>query len=91
MSLLKKIDVGNLGEAAESKAAPDRLISGDPTFRTWLLDTSRDGEVSTGIWEATPGVTRSIKGETFEFRYILEGVVELIEEGKDGRIFRAGD
>jgi uncharacterized protein len=47
--------------------------------------------VKTGIWEATPGENRSIKGETFEYCHILSGVVELTEEGKEPRIFRGGD
>ena len=36
----------------------------------------------TGIWEATPGETVSIKGESFEFCHILEGVIELTEDGQ---------
>ena len=47
--------------------------------------------VKTGVREATPGENRSIKGETFEYCYILSGVVELTEEGREPRIFRAGD
>jgi uncharacterized cupin superfamily protein len=91
MSLLKTIEQNDLGEAVASKAAPDRLVSGDPTFHTWLQDTSRNGQVRTGVWQASPGTTRSIKGESLEFCYILEGVAELKEEGREPRIFRAGD
>ncbi|MFC0218988.1 cupin domain-containing protein [Pseudochelatococcus lubricantis] len=91
MSLLVSIDPDNLGEAKETKAAPDRLLAGDPSFRTWELDDSRGGEVSTGIWEATPGTTRSIKGETFEFCHILSGVVEITPEGGAPVVYRAGD
>jgi uncharacterized cupin superfamily protein len=47
--------------------------------------------VRTGVWEATPGETRSIKGETFEFCHLLEGVVEIAEDGGETRIYRAGD
>jgi uncharacterized cupin superfamily protein len=91
MSLLVQLDLAPTGEAKHAKPAPDRLIAGDPSFRTWAQDASSDGTVNTGIWEATPGETRSIKGETFEFCHILAGVVELTEEGKAPRIFRAGD
>lgn len=91
MSLLVKIDHAPTGEPRHSKAAADRLISGDPSFKTWAQDESRKEPVRTGVWEATPGETRSIKGETMEFCYILAGVVELTEEGQSPRTFRAGD
>jgi hypothetical protein len=64
MSLLQTIDPARLGTPVRAKAAPDRLIAGDPDFLTWALDSSRDGEVRTGIWEATPGETLSVKGES---------------------------
>jgi uncharacterized protein len=65
--------------------------SGLDDLRTWEQDSSRADSVKTGVWEATPGENRSIKGETFEYCHILSGVVELTEEGKEPRIFRAGD
>lgn len=78
-----------------AKPAADRLISGDPSFLTWALDTSREeaseGKVRTGIWRATPGETISIKGSTFEFCHILEGHVEIEENGQAPVAYRAGD
>lgn len=91
MSLLTAIDIAPRFAPEESTASPERLISGDPTFKTWEQDESRDGSVSTGVWEATPGVTRSIKGETFEFCHILSGAVEIAEDGGETRTYRAGD
>jgi uncharacterized protein len=91
MSLLVQLDLAPTGKPRQAKPAADRLVAGDPAFKTWAQDASRDGFINTGIWEATPGETRSIKGETFEFCYILAGVVELTEEGKPPRVFRAGD
>ena len=67
------------------------LISGSPAFKTWLQDTAKDGKVNTGVFEATPGETHSIKGETFEFCHLVHGVIELTENGKDPVIYRAGD
>ena len=58
MSLLQTILPARLGTPVRAKAAPDRLIAGDPDFLTWALNSSRDGEVRTGIWEATPGEMR---------------------------------
>ena len=84
MSLLQTIDPCPPRHAGsgQARARPaDRRRS--RAFLTWALDASRDGEVKTGIWQATPGETVSIKGELFEFCHILEGVIELTEEGRD--------
>lgn len=91
MSLLKTIDPNPAGTPRESKAAPDRLISGDPSFKTWAQDTARDGMINSGVWEAIPGETHSIKGTTFEFCHILSGVIELTENGKEPVTYRPGD
>ena len=77
-------------------AAPERLIEGAPSFQTWELDTAlakaaKWGQIRTGVWEATPGTTISIKGDTFEFCHILSGRVEIIEDGGDTFPFGAGD
>tara|TARA_R110000744_G_scaffold177293_8_gene296033 strand:- start:99 stop:596 length:498 start_codon:yes stop_codon:yes gene_type:complete len=77
-------------------AAPERLIEGTPSFQTWQLDTAlaeaaKWGQIRTGVWEATPGTTISIKGDTFEFCHILSGRVEIIEDGGDTFPFGAGD
>lgn len=78
-----------------SKALPERLISGDPSYLTWALDLSREtalsGPVRTGIWQATPGETISIKGETFEFCHLLEGIIELTEEGQPPQTYKGGE
>jgi uncharacterized cupin superfamily protein len=80
----------------EDRPMPERLISGSPEFRTWALDEALAeaggwGRIRTGIWEATPGVTQSIKGETFEFCHLIAGRVEIT--GADGVVqsFAAGD
>lgn len=91
MSLLVKLDLAPTREPKHSKTLPGRLVSGDPSYKTWEQDSSRGNSVKTGVWEATPGENRSIKGETFEYCHILSGVVELTEEGKEPRIFRGGD
>lgn len=91
MSLLISIDQTKLGEPKTRKPDPEKLIEGDPTYSSWPLDVARDGLVQTGIWESPPSANHSIKGETFEFCHLLEGVIELTEEGKEPRIFRKGD
>ncbi len=93
MTLLIKIDPTPATEPERSTAAPDRLVAGNPAFATWAQDESMagSGEVRSGVWQATPGETHSIKGETCEFCHILDGVVELTEAGKAPVTFRAGD
>lgn len=47
--------------------------------------------IHTGVWEATPGETRSIKGDSFEFCQILSGIVEITPEGGAPVRYSAGD
>lgn len=91
MTYIKKIDTHPTFEPKEAVPTPDRLISGDPHFKTWAMDESKDGAVKTGVWEATPGVTHSIKGETYEFCHLIEGVIELTPKDGEPVIYRAGD
>jgi uncharacterized cupin superfamily protein len=89
--LLKTIDTNPTTSPRESKALPERLLAGDPSFKTWAQDVAKGDSVHTGVWEATPGETRSIKGETFEFCHIISGVVEITQEGGTPVIYKAGD
>lgn len=91
MSLLKTLDPNPTFAPRESEPLPERLIAGAPTFKTWAVDEAKDGQVRSGVWEATPGETKSIKGETFEFCHILSGVIEITPDGGDPIIYKAGD
>lgn len=91
MSLLKTIEQNPTSAPAESLPDPEKLVEGSPEFKTWVGESARDGEVRTGIWQATPGVTRSIKGETCEICFILEGLIELTPDGGEPVTYRAGD
>ncbi|WP_371658354.1 cupin domain-containing protein [Streptomyces sp. NBC_00280] len=91
MLLLKTIDANPSFVARESGPLPERLISGNPAFRTWAQDVARGETIHTAVWEATPGETRSIKGGTFEFCHILSGSVELTPEGGEPVVYKAGD
>jgi uncharacterized protein len=79
MSYLKTIDQNPSFTPKESSALLERLISGNPQFKSWPQDADKDGRVNAGVWEATPGVTHSIKGETYEFCYLLVSVVRVFE------------
>lgn len=75
--------------AEEGAPAPERLISGNPSFRSWNVEEA-DGGLYAGIWEATPGKWR-IEYDEWEFCHILSGVSVIEEEGGEARTVRAGD
>jgi len=79
----------NSVEAEEGAPAPDRLIAGAPSFRTWNVEEA-EGGLYAGIWEATPGKWR-ISYDEWEFCHILSGVSVIAEEGGAARTVKAGD
>lgn len=91
MSELKIIEQKPDFEPTTGAPKPERLLAGHPVFRGWQQDSTHDGKIRTGVWEATPGEYLSVKGGTFEFCYLLEGVIELTEEGQPTKRFKAGD
>ena len=91
MSLLKTLDPNPTFAPRASLPAPEKLIAGSPSFKTWAMDEAKDGKVLSGVWEATPGETKSIKGEVFEFCHILSGLVEITPEGGEAVTYRTGD
>lgn len=97
MSLIVAIPHAPDFEPRHDTPAPERLIAGTPSFKTWALDSVQAeaatwGEMRTGIWEATPGLTRSIKGEAFEFCHLLTGKVEITCDATGEKwAFGAGD
>lgn len=91
MNLIVPIDTAPEFEPRPIQVAPDRLIAGTPVCKAWDLDKAKDGKVRTGIFSGTEGTNKSIKGEIFEFCHILEGVVEITEDGGAPQLFRAGD
>jgi len=76
-------------EVEESGPAPDRVVAGNPRFRTWNVD-EKPGGLYAGIWEATPGKWR-IHYDEWEFCHILSGVSVIAEDGGEARTVRAGD
>lgn len=71
-----------------SAPAPDRVISGDPQFRSWNAEEQPNG-LYAGIWESTPGKWR-IQYDEWEFCHILSGVSVIAEEGGEARTVTAG-
>jgi uncharacterized cupin superfamily protein len=62
--------------------APDRIVSGNPVFRTWTLDARDNDTLFSGVWESTPGKWR-ITYDEWEFCSILSGRSIITHE--DGR------
>ena len=91
MSFLKTIEQNPSFAPKESSALPERLISGDPQFKSWPQDADMDGRINTGVWEATAGVTHSIKADIYEFCYLLAGEIELTPKGGEPVTYVAGD
>ena len=78
-----------LVEPEHGAPAEDRLVSGEPKFRTWNLDEEKGG-LYAGMWEATPGKWR-IEYDEWEFCHILSGVSVIAEDGGETRTVSAGD
>ncbi|WP_077034607.1 cupin domain-containing protein [Pelomonas sp. KK5] len=85
------IRLDQLGEPREYRPPAERVLEGDIICRNWDIDSAKDGKVRAGVFESTPGVNRSIKGETWEFCLILSGVAEITEDGQAPVTYRAGD
>lgn len=81
----------DLSTVAPEEGAPaaDRLISGNPSFRTWNVEEA-DGGLYAGVWEATPGKWRIVYDE-WEYFHILSGYSIVTEEGGERTELRAGD
>jgi uncharacterized protein len=90
MSLLKTIQTKELTGGQESRVPEERKLEGNPLLKTWEQDTYQDS-ISTGVFQAEPGMNISRKGGTYEFCYILEGIVEITENGAQPIIYKAGD
>lgn len=76
-------------EPEEGAPAPDRIVSGAPSFKTWNVEEA-DGGLYAGIWEATPGKWR-IEYDEWEFCHILSGVSIVTEDGGEAHTLKAGD
>jgi uncharacterized protein len=83
-----RISAGGI-EPEEGAPAPDRVVSGNPRFRTWNVEEA-EGGLYAGVWEATPGKWR-IEYTEWEFCHILSGVSVIEEEGGAAVTLKAGD
>ncbi|KQZ62904.1 cupin [Rhizobium sp. Root149] len=88
MNDVVRFDIASI-EPEEGAPAPDRLISGEPRFRTWNVEEA-DGGVYAGIWESTPGKWRILYDE-WEYFHVLEGQSVVTPDGGAPIHLKAGD
>lgn len=74
----------------EGAPAKERLVKGNPKFRTWTLDESPDGKWISGVWESTPGKWR-IAYDEWEFCFILSGESVIARDGGETTRVKGGD
>ncbi|MFQ3345918.1 MAG: putative cupin superfamily protein [Porticoccaceae bacterium] len=67
-----------------------KVIEGRPTMKTWILHTSNDGSMISGIWTATPGTYHATYSE-YEFVHLIEGRIIITPEGEEPLDVGPGD
>jgi uncharacterized cupin superfamily protein len=82
------LDISGM-EPEAGAPAPERIVSGNPQFRTWNAE-ERGDDLYAGVWESTPGKWR-IEYDEWEYCRILSGISVITEEGGEVRTVRAGD
>ena len=90
MTKLSHMNINSLPEGEPSSPKLDFVVEGEPRFTTWSL---LDDNISTGIWEATPGDHKVIRDQSLiEAFLILEGEIELNEDSEaQVKRYGAGD
>jgi uncharacterized protein len=78
------------GAAEEGAPKPDRVLAGQPRFRTWNAYESADGRIYCGVWECTPGLWR-ISYEEWESCTVISGRSVVTPDGGDAIVLGPGD
>lgn len=65
-------------------------VEGNPTMKTWVLHTSADGSMISGVWEATPGTYRAVYKD-YEFVHIMQGRIVITPDGGQPVTVTGGD
>ena len=63
---------------------------GHPTMKTYVLHTTADGTMISGIWEATPGTFHATY-TGFEFVHLLQGKITITPDGGAPVTVNGGD
>ena len=67
-----------------------KKIDGNPAMKTWVLHTSNDGNMISGVWECTPGSYHATY-KAYEFVHILKGRIVITPDGGTPVTVSAGD
>lgn len=70
--------------------APEKILAGSPTNRSWNLYTSADEKFYAGIWESEPGKWQ-ISYDEDEFCHILEGESRITHQNGEAFTVCTGD
>ena len=64
--------------------------AGTPSMKTWVLHTSSDGSMISGVWECTPGTYHATYTD-YEFVHLMEGRITITPDGGTPVTVKAGD
>ncbi len=79
------------GELPDMPIEPSWIKEGNPVARGTVLTQSEDKQVSSGLWACEPGKFEWTFGWD-EFVHLLEGEVDITEDGTDNTVtLRPGD
>jgi hypothetical protein len=67
-----------------------KKIDGNPTMKTWIEYTAKDGSSISGWWSATPGTYHATYG-ALEFVHMIEGRIVITPDGGESVTVMAGD
>ncbi len=89
MSKIGSFNQSDLGKGTVSDKGPGTVVAGTPEFTTFMYE---QGRAKVGVWQVTQGSYRMEYGENaYEVFTLLEGVVEIAEDGGETKTYRAGE
>lgn len=84
-----EVNINNQTSALIKEPNKDVLITGNPQFKSWILDSIKN-ELTSGIWESTSGKWK-FQNSHWEYCRILSGVSIITENTGKQFIVKAGD
>jgi uncharacterized cupin superfamily protein len=83
----------DLAARLEPSAGPDpEILNGpEPRCAEHLAYTDASGQLTIGLWSATPYDRKALPFGRYELMHFLEGQVELHDGGTSGQAFQAGE
>ncbi|QPA29864.1 DUF861 domain-containing protein (plasmid) [Brucella anthropi] len=78
-----------LGNGEVTRPPPELVLEGNPVFTTWTVD---DQGLTTGVWEATPGMHFMQRDSSSQEVFTLtRGRIEITPEGGQPQQYGVGD